>query len=807
METPPASPRPSPEPAAATWSRLKELVADALDLPADERPALLATRCQGWPQLLAQAEAMLTTAGAMADFLERPALDLPELAPLAPGTQVGPFVVEQRVGEGGFSEVYRARQREPFERVVALKVLKPGLDSRAVLARFALERRTLARLDHPGLARILDAGALANGRPFVAMEFVDGCTLAEFVAAAPPLATRLDVFLQVCDAVAHAHQRGVIHRDLKPGNVMVARGDRGPQARVIDFGIAKVLAGEPVDGDDRTHAGQLVGTPAYASPEQRSGVVDDVDTRSDVWALGLGLGELASGARLLPGAPWPAAAPRELGWIVARATRDERDERYAGVAELAADVRAFLRGDELRAGPPTRRYRFGKFVRRHRVGLGVAAAVGLALLGGGIAATVGLLRAEAARRDAEVARAEATTTADYLARLLSQVTPGRSGRDVKVVDLLGASEALLRSAEGEPDVGARLHMVVGVAYRELGEYEPAIRHLRAAGDVWTERHGPLDARGLEAGSELASALHRAGRLDEAGALVADLVGRVVQVFGERHARHRLLVDMQAKLAFDRGRPQDAEGPLRALLALDEAESRDDAVATTLGNLAQVLLARDEPTEARALATRGFELATARHGQDSPKSLVAARKLAAVHVHRRDHAAVEVLLGPRLAAARKVFGPAHPETLGIANYLAYALQSRGNLAEAKSLYQELVPLQRQKLARLHPQAVMTAMNYGRLLEASGEFAAAEPVLADAHARFLELRGPSDRDTLNAAWLAAKVIAAQGRHAEVAERYAAAIAAIREHLPADDVLRQEAEAAWREHRDVLASRAGR
>ena len=282
------------------WPELKELLADALDTPAAERPTLLDRRCHGRPTLRARAEALLAATPA-SDFLDAPLLPVGEPAaatePLPPGTACGPYRLDVLLGEGGFSEVYRAVQKEPIPRLVAIKLLKPGLDSRALLARFQLERRTLARLEHPGIARILDAGAMANGRPFLVMEHVAGVTLAQFLAEhAPPLPTRLALFRQVCEAVMHAHRRGVIHRDLKPGNLMVTNVDGVPVVKVIDFGVAKVLVG---DDADATQSGLVLGTPAYCSPEQYATGGGDVDVRTDVFALGVVLAELVTGQRPL----------------------------------------------------------------------------------------------------------------------------------------------------------------------------------------------------------------------------------------------------------------------------------------------------------------------------------------------------------------------------------------------------------------------------------------------------------------------------------------------------------------------------
>lgn len=814
MASSPPSPAAAASPAGDSWPELKELVADLLELPATERDVLLAARCHGRDGLRTQALALLGAAHRDDDFLAQPLAALTAIAPaaagiaepLAPGTRCGPYRIEALLGEGGFSEVYRAHQQQPFERTVALKLLKPGMDTRSLLQRFALERHTLARLEHPGIARILDAGATDSGRPFVVVEFVAGSTLLHYASEHRlDLRQRLSLFVQVCTAVTHAHQRGVIHRDLKPANLMVALVDGRPQAKVIDFGIAKVLrddlgGDERADGSDRdgalargddghqhTEAGLLLGTPAYCSPEQRSG---DVDVRSDVFALGAVLSELVTGQRPHPEvplpSPWPADAPRELGWIAAKATVRARDQRYADVAALDADVQAFLVGRALAAGPATRRYRLAAFARTHRAALAIASTVLLALLGGGTAATIGFVRADRARAEAEQARRESDATADYLERLIAEVAPGRAGRDVKLVDLLAQSGPLLQRAESNAEVAARLRTAVGRAYQALGEFAAAAEHLRAALATYERLRGAGDWQTIVTGIDLVSVLQRAGDVAAAEPLLADFAARAIAARGDDHPRARTVVDLQAKLAFDRGRPADAEAPLRRLLALDEADGHTDQVVRTLGNLAQVLLGRRALDEATALAARGAELAHRTFGDDHPLTLSAVRKQAAVASSSGDQAAAVVLLAPLLPRAQKVLGGEHVETLGIANTLAFAHQLRGELTIARTLYDALLPAQDRRLGRLHPQVLMARQNHGWLLFELGEFAAAEAALRDAQERFQALRGADDLEALRCDLRRARAIAAQQRDRDSYAAFASALPAWQRTAAADDGL---------------------
>jgi len=809
------------------WPELKELLADALDAAPADRSALLERRCHGRPALRARAEALLAATPA-GGFLDHPLLPTTGAAtpidPLPPGTACGPYQLDVLLGEGGFSEVYRAVQKEPIPRLVAIKLLKPGLDSRALLARFQLERRTLARLEHPGIARILDAGAMANGRPFLVMEHVAGVTLARFLAEhAPPLPTRLALFRQVCEAVMHAHRRGVIHRDLKPGNLMVTQVDGVAVVKVIDFGVAKVLAG---DDADATHSGLVLGTPAYCSPEQYATGGGDVDVRTDVFALGVVLAELVSGERPRRGqpcpSPWPKELPRELGWIAACATHADPAARYPDVAALLADLDAFARGEVLRAGPGTRAYRFVRFVHRHRLALLVAGTIALAWILGGIAAAFGMLEAEAertaaeaartsaerARNDAEAARdaaeranREANAVADYLARLIQEAIPGRSGRDVRVVDLLDRSGPLLAATEAEPDVMARLQHVVGNAYAALGELDKAVAHLRLAEDSYRTRHGELHWPGIEAASDLAGTLLRFGRLDDVAERLADVARRAAAAKGPDHPLLRVVTDREAKFAFDRGRPAEAEAPLRRLLELDTAAGRVDARIQTLGNLAQVLLGRSAGDEALELATEAHSLARTTHGDRHPLTLSAVRKLATVQSTRGDPAAAVALLEPALPLARGTLGDDHPETLGLQNMLARAFEQRGELERAIALYEPLVAAQARRLGRLHPQALMTLQNYAGLLLAQESFATAVPLLEDCRARFRELRGADDVETLRATVRLGYARTRLGEGPAVAADYARAMQALRGGTALHAQLGQQALPAYVAHLRAL------
>jgi serine/threonine protein kinase/tetratricopeptide (TPR) repeat protein len=465
----------------------------------EEWPAFLDRACAGDGALRAAVERLLRARAELGSFQEeaRPqpdaTVELPTPAE-GPGAAVGPYKLVEAIGEGGMGTVYLARQHEPVKRLVALKVIKPGMDSRQVLARFEAERQALALMDHPNIARVLDAGATESGRPYFVMELVKGVPITRYCDdhRLPPNA-RLELFGQVCAAVQHAHQKGVIHRDLKPSNVLVAPYDGRPVVKVIDFGIAKA-AGQPLtDRTLVTGLGAVVGTPEYMSPEQAELNNADVDTRSDVYSLGVLLYELLTGTTPLTRARLKEAAllevlrlvreeepPRpstrlsttdalpsiaacrgldpkrlsglvrgELDWIVMKALEKDRSRRYETASGLAADVRRHLAGEAVLAVPPSAGYRLRKFARRNRGGVlvGASVALGLLLAVGSLGAAVWVLAASNAEVKAEQAQTKAAldraVKAEEQARL--EATTSRAVRDFFLSDLLRQADMVAQA--------------------------------------------------------------------------------------------------------------------------------------------------------------------------------------------------------------------------------------------------------------------------------------------------------------------------------------------------------------------------
>ncbi len=448
---------------ATAMTDIQELYGAALDLQsAEEIARFLDTACRGDAKLRAQVEALLDSHRRAGNFLggtssnELATIDRPKSENV--GTLIGPYKLLEQIGEGGMGLVYMAEQQRPMRRLVALKIIKPGMDSKQVIARFEAERQALAMMDHPNIAKVHDAGTTETGRPYFVMELVRGIPLNEFCDQKRlTVRERLQLFVQVCQAVQHAHQKGIIHRDLKPTNVLVTMADTVAFPKLLDFGIAKALGQSLTDSTLHTGYSQLVGTPLYMSPEQAEMNLFGVDTRSDVYSLGVLLYELLTGTTpfdkekltkasfdemrriiredepLRPSRRFSTLGAQaistisqhrslderrlskilcgELDWIVMKALEKDRVRRYESASSLAADIQRYLSDEPVLACPPTTMYRFQKFARKHRPVLATAAAIALCLILGTTVSAWQAVRATTAEAQANANEQKAVASA------------------------------------------------------------------------------------------------------------------------------------------------------------------------------------------------------------------------------------------------------------------------------------------------------------------------------------------------------------------------------------------------------------
>jgi serine/threonine protein kinase len=791
--------------------QLQVIFEHVIGLDASERAAYLTQACGSNHALRVEVEALLRAHEAAAKFLASPTagdsmptaassvldaatIDSLGASPTAvsmprevPGTRIGPYKLLQLIGEGGFGSVFMAEQERPVQRRVALKIIKLGMDTRQVVARFEQERQALAMMDHPNIAKVLDAGATELGRPFFVMELVKGEPIAEYADKQNmSIDERLALFAQVCNAVQHAHTKGIIHRDLKSSNVLVSTQDGKPHAKVIDFGIAKATASKLTEKTLFTEHRQLIGTPEYMSPEQAEGSLD-IDTRTDVYSLGVLLYELLTGTTPFTGKELRSAAygeiqriireveppkpstrlsantdtlasvaakrhtePKRLGtlvrgeldWIVMKALEKDRQRRYETANGLAMDIRRYLSGEAVNAAPPSTAYRFKKFVKRNRVMVTAGSAVAAALLIGLVAfawqfkvasdqrdLAVQAEKAEAEQRKlAEAARAEA---------VVQQTEAQKQEAEARKQEAEAKKQAAIASAvvKFQSDMLAAVDPanlpkdpVTGEPLKDAVTVVQALEAALKAIEEGSLKDSPLVEAGVR--TTIGDTFVALGRYEDA----LPVLRRALEIRKANYPEGSLeIAQSMDRLADPLSLLSDlkeAEQLLREALAMRRRAlpASDPTVGTAMNNLAQILHLQGNYDEAESLLREAVQLEAPI--ADNPGLARTYDNLAKTLTKLNKLDEAEAFMRKALQTRLAAFPAGHPEIALGQNNLATMLMSARKFGEAEQLYKESLATSRATLPAQHPDIASTLSSLGNALRSQGKLAEAERVYRES-----------------------------------------------------------------------------
>ena len=731
---------------------------------------------------------------------------------------IGPYRLLRKLGEGGMGQVWLAEQTAPLQRLVAVKLIRAGAADKILLERFESERQVLARMNHPAIAKVFDAGTTLDGTPYFVMEYVPGIPITVYCDQKRlSIRQRLELFLKVCEGVQHAHQKAILHRDLKPANILVNEIDSKPAPHIIDFGIAKAMEGRDPLATLFTRAGHFIGTPVYMSPEQADLDVADVDTRSDVYSLAVILYELLTGSLPFDPTQWRSEVLQEqfrklydqdptapsiqyrkktttqsssakqtaklrstepqqlvgelhgdLDWITLKALERDRSRRYGSPSEFAADLQRFLNHEPVTARPASRAYRLQKYIRRHRVGVSIAAGAVLLLVAVSVMQAIQIRRIREERDHTARERDRANRIAGFMTQMFKVSDPSQArGNSIKAREVLDkASREIDTGLAKDPETQSQMMDTMGDVYESLGLYPQAEELDRRALEIRGHTLGPNHRDTIASTRHLANVLRDQSKYPEEEQLLRAALDLSRKQFGSSDTDSLQAAKQLGDLLREESRYPEAEAVLRQGL-LDLRNNKDPDKKLLAGfhtNLAICFAYEGKFADAETNFREVYDLDRKRLGDEDPDVLNDLSNIGSILLQQEKFTQGEATFRQVLEAKRRVLGPEHPSTLLTMGNLALALALQKRYSEAEPLYRQVLEIKTRSLGPDNYSTLVTKQQLADDLHQMHRNAEAEQLFRETLDTERRVLGPEQSDTLLTQHALADMLATQHHYPE-------------------------------------------